>query len=252
VAKLRIEANYASYIIKPAPIIKAESQVFKTNLDVNIQIINYDEATIVYTTDGTEPTKSSSIYFKPFKIDSTTTIKTKIYDKSDSSITTEAKFYKLKYNYDVTITSTANAQYNANGSNTLIDGLYGDTDWRKGNWLGFQNQDFECTIDFKTKKNISYFNINCLQDSRSWILMPTQINFYTSNDNKKFTLVESIENNILPEDETVRLKTFEKQLAKTVNARYVKIIAKNYGKLPEWHQGKGDNAFIFVDEIEIK
>ena len=252
-AKLRIEANNASYIIKPSPIIKTESQVFKTNLDVSIHIINYDEATLVYTTDGSEPNKSSPIYFKPFKIDSTTTIKTKIYDKGDSSITTEAKFYKLKYNYDVAVTSTANAQYNANGNNSLIDGLYGSTDWRKGNWLGYQNQNFECVIDLKTKKNISYFNVNCLQDSRSWILMPTQINFYSSNDNKKFTLIESIDNtSILPEDETVRLKTYEKQLAKIVTARYIKITAKNYGKLPEWHQGKGDNAFIFIDEVEIR
>lgn len=36
------------------------------------------------------------------------------------------------------------------------------------------------------------------------------------------------------------------------SARYIKIKAYNYGKLPEWHAGKGDDAFIFIDEIEIK
>ena len=35
-------------------------------------------------------------------------------------------------------------------------------------------------------------------------------------------------------------------------ARYVKVIAKNYGKLPEWHQGFGGDAFIFIDEITVK
>ena len=35
-------------------------------------------------------------------------------------------------------------------------------------------------------------------------------------------------------------------------ARYVKVKAYNYGKLPEWHQGAGGDAFIFVDEIEVK
>ena len=29
-------------------------------------------------------------------------------------------------------------------------------------------------------------------------------------------------------------------------------IAKNFGKLPEWHQGFGGDAFIFIDEITIK
>jgi predicted alpha-1,2-mannosidase len=250
--KYKVKPRVYSDSIIPAPIIIAESQIFKNNLEISIQIINHHEATIVYTTDGTEPSKSSAIYFKPFKIDSSKTIKTKIYFSRDSSVTTQAKFYKLKYNFDVALTSTSNVQYSANGSVSLIDGIYGDTDWRKGNWLGFQNQDFECVIDLKNKKDIYYLSLNCLQDSRSWILMPTQINFYTSNDNKKFTLIDSIENFITPDNEDVQVKKYEKQLPKSVNARYIKIIAKNYGKLPEWHQGKGDNAFIFVDEIEIK
>jgi hypothetical protein len=38
------------------------------------------------------------------------------------------------------------------------------------------------------------------------------------------------------------------------SARYVKIVAKNLGDLPEWHLGYPYNgkAWIFVDEIEIK
>jgi hypothetical protein len=30
------------------------------------------------------------------------------------------------------------------------------------------------------------------------------------------------------------------------------VFVKNYGKLPAWHPGAGGDAFIFVDEIEIK
>jgi len=250
--KKKIEDKLPSNTLIPAPIIKADGQIFKTNLEIAIQIINYETSTIVYTIDGTEPTKTSSIYFKPFKIDSNTIIKAKIYNGKDSSATSEAKFYKLKYNYDVKIKSTTNTQYSANGNNSLIDGLNGDLNWRKGNWLGYQYQDFECVIDLKSKKNISYLSINCLQDSRSWILMPSLISFYTSTDNKKFTLIESVNNNIKPDDESIQIKNFETYLTKKINVRYVKIIAKNFGKLPEWHQGKGDNAFIFVDELEIK
>ena len=36
-------------------------------------------------------------------------------------------------------------------------------------------------------------------------------------------------------------------------AKYLKVVAKNFGKLPEWHQGHpydGD-AFIFIDEITV-
>jgi len=37
-----------------------------------------------------------------------------------------------------------------------------------------------------------------------------------------------------------------------VSARYVKVKAKNFGTLPNWHQGAGGDAFIFIDEITIK
>ena len=51
-------------------------------------------------------------------------------------------------------------------------------------------------------------------------------------------------------------ETFTKKavynLPKKVIARYVKVLAKNYGTLPEGHQGVGGDAFIFVDEIEVK
>jgi len=42
------------------------------------------------------------------------------------------------------------------------------------------------------------------------------------------------------------------QFNKPVVARYVKLIAQNYGKLPAWHLSAGENAYIFVDEIGIK
>jgi hypothetical protein len=241
-----------THTIIPSPIINAASQVFKTDLEISISAINYTPQAIVYTIDGSEPTKSSAIYTLPFKINSNAVIKAKIYSSNDSCVTTEAKFYKLKYNYDVVITSTANNQYSANGPSSLIDGLSGDLDWRKGNWLGFQYQDFECVVDLKAEQKVSYLSVNCLQDSRSWILMPTEVNFYTSTDNKNFTLAATVNNSIKATDEVTQLKKFEKQLQKKINTRYVKIVAKNFGKLPEWHQGKGDGAFIFTDEIEIK
>jgi len=38
----------------------------------------------------------------------------------------------------------------------------------------------------------------------------------------------------------------------STTARYVKVVARNYGALPKWHLGAGFPAFIFVDEIEVE
>jgi hypothetical protein len=40
-------------------------------------------------------------------------------------------------------------------------------------------------------------------------------------------------------------------IASPVLARYVKVRAKNFGKLPDWHMGAEGEAFIFVDEITV-
>jgi hypothetical protein len=37
-----------------------------------------------------------------------------------------------------------------------------------------------------------------------------------------------------------------------LQSRFIKVKAINYGTLPEWHQGAGYKAFIFVDEIMVE
>jgi hypothetical protein len=59
-------------------------------------------------------------------------------------------------------------------------------------------------------------------------------------------------NPVAASDYETQLKKFDYHLQKPVKARYVKIIAKNFGKLPSWHLGAGGEAFIFIDEIEVK
>jgi hypothetical protein len=37
-----------------------------------------------------------------------------------------------------------------------------------------------------------------------------------------------------------------------VTAKYVKIKAIQYGKLPAWHEGAGGDTHLFTDEIDIE
>lgn len=238
--------------IIPAALIESKSQVFKDRLELNIVPLNIAKTSSYYTLDGSEPTKNVSIFTNPITIDKNTVVKTKTYLGSDSSAVSIASFYKVKYNYDIQIKSQPNPQYASEGSQTMVDGILADANWRKGNWLGYQSQDFECTIDLKETTGINYLALNFLQDSRSWILFPTSVNFYISSDNSNYTLLESITCSIKPDDQNSQVHKFERLLAEKTNVRYLKIVAKNFGKLPDWHLGKGGDAFIFVDELEIR
>lgn len=237
--------------IIPAPLIRA-ARVFKETEQVSILPLGSGSLLCVYTLDGSEPTRASRIYDRPFSIGSTTMVKARAYSATDSSSVNEGVFHKLKYDSNIHVLSTVNGQYAAEGPKSLTDGVYGSTDWRKGDWLGFQGQNVECLVDLGKITEKSHFSLNCLQDTRSWIVLPVRVNFYGSSDNKSFVLLGSTEHRIKAEDYTVQLHNFDMQLGKPAKLRYLKIVAESFGKLPEWHEGAGGESFIFTDELEIK
>jgi hypothetical protein len=100
------------------------------------------------------------------------------------------------------------------------------------------------------KQKLSNFSARFLQDSRSWILMPTKVEYSISNDGKNFVLVSTLNNTVDAKDYNILIKEFKTSLYPK-ECRYVKVKAYNFGTLPQWHQGVGGEAFIFVDEVEL-
>ncbi len=163
-----------------------------------------------------------------------------------------ASFYKIPNNWTVKLNCKYNKQYTAGGDAGIIDGLSGYKDWRKGGWQGYQSQDFEAIVDLQEKKEISEISSNYLQDSRSWILLPKEVEYFVSNDGINFKSVGGWGNKVNWQTEETFTEKATYKLTKKVKARYVKVVAKNFGVLPQGHQGAGGDAFIFVDEIEVK
>ena len=244
----RIQANP----IVTSPVIISESKSFKKKQEIKIHTIANISGNIAYTTDGSEPTKKSQLYFKPVSIDTTCIFKAKMYTENDSSSTTTSYFYKMPHNWKVTLNCKYNRQYTAGGDEGIIDGVYGETNWRKGEWQGYQGQDFEAVIDLGKEQTVSMLSADFLQDTRAWIVFPAEIEYYTSNDGKKFKSSGKILNPVAASDYEVQTKKFAYRLPSPMKTRYIKFKAKNFGKLPEWHLGAGGDAFIFIDEIEVK
>ena len=238
--------------IIPVPVIEAESKSFKDKMTVEILSQNKTDNLFynVFTKDTSMVFRSYKKYEKPFIIDKSCYIETYSEINGRKSNTISATFFKKPNNYTIHIKSKYNPQYHAGGNEGLIDGIFGTENWRKGDWQGYQGQDFEATVDLQKEMEINSIGATFLQDSRSWILMPSKVDYYISSDNSNFTFVETIENTVDPKESETKIKNFS--LDKKLKAKYVKIKASNFGKLPEWHQGFGGDAFIFIDEITIK
>ncbi|PZR24475.1 MAG: alpha-mannosidase [Flavobacterium psychrophilum] len=248
--------------IVPVPAIEAESKSFEDKMSVNIiSHLNTEDSqrrvpeTILFykVSNPHEKDKGSyEIYKEPFSIKESSIIQAYSSDGlGTTSKPVTATFIKKPNNYTIKLNSKYNRAYHAGGAIGLIDGITGTENWRKGDWQGYQSQDFEAVIDLQKKKKVSGVSARFLQDSRSWILMPAKVEYYVSDDNVNYVLAHTIKNTVDPKEDGSIIKSFDATLI-NVKARYVKVKAYNFGKLPEWHQGAGGDAFIFIDEISIK
>lgn len=207
---------------------------------------------IFYTKDGSEPTKKSLRYKSPFFIDASTTIKAIAMNKKGlMSHTSTAVYNKMQHNWSVTLNTAYEQQYDGGGAEGLIDHIYGTTNWRMGNWQGYQKTDVDIIVDLKEAMQVSKVSVRFLQDTRSWIVMPKEVVISYSEDAVNFTNVFS-GGNFLPVD------NLEPQIKEVVaensiiTARYIRIKAKQFGQLPQWHEGAGGDTHIFLDEISIR
>jgi predicted alpha-1,2-mannosidase len=171
--------------------------------------------------------------------------------KGEHSRTVRAKYSKIP-DYDVILNSRYNNQYTAGGPDGLIDGIRGGENWRLGNWQGYQGQDFSAVVNLRSVKKIKKVSAGFLQDIRSWIWMPVKIFFDISQDGVNFVTAAEIVNDVPNND--LNLGVIIKDFSAEINnsAQYIRVRATNFGKIPAWHPGAGDNAFIFIDEIIIE
>ena len=256
--------NAAPDLIVPAPVIVADKNVFRDTMTVEIKSLSAYKK-LFYSTDTVEAGKKWKVEInnspsKPniqpglkLKIDTTTTLKAFIEnEKGIRSRIVTAEFFRMPHpGWKVSLISKYSPQYTAGGDEGLIDGLRGTTDWRKGYWQGYQSQDFECVIDLGAEKEITKLSAGLLQDVGAWIMFPKKVEFEISVDGKKFSKAATIENKTPDKDLKVQAKDFSKVIVKQ-KTRYIKVKAKNYGKLPSWHAGAGGDAWIFLDEIIVE
>ena len=174
-----------------------------------------------------------------------------------------AVYNRKENNYKVSLGEgvVPHPQYSAGGLGALVDEIQGSIEWRAGGWMGFYDQDFSAVIDMGSVKSVSEVSARFLQDSRAWILCPRHFSVMTSTDGVKYTpwaqevaLKDDWQNNETRIDQVTIAHTDGKAVVKPIKARYVKVVADKYGKLPEGHLGFPYNGsgYIFIDEIQIR
>jgi putative alpha-1,2-mannosidase len=236
-------------LIIPNPYIITPSRTFQQSLNVQIKCADAD-AKIYYTLDGSTPTANSTPYNAPFTLTTNTTIKAIAIKNGKSSFVDEGSFKKIDHNYKLTLINQYLPNYADEGANTLINGIRGKVNWRLGNWQGYQGNDLIAVVDMGQVKSVKQVSLGTLQDSGAWIVFPQYVEYWTSDDGINFKLATTVKTKVEVQDTKVQIQDFSAPL--NTNTRYIKLVAKQYGPLPEWHESKGSPSYIFADEIIIE
>ncbi|WP_350292829.1 chitobiase/beta-hexosaminidase C-terminal domain-containing protein [uncultured Croceitalea sp.] len=241
---------FAASAITP-PLVIVESNFIKDSLAVEMAT-SFENASIFYTTDNSEPDTTSTKYSEPFLLKETTTVKAishkEGWGKSEVVIT---NFKRSTIDYeDIVLNKAPSEKYQGKGAKTLIDLERGSERFVDGKWLGYEASHFSATFKLKDKKEISSISVGALSAPTNWIFHPSGFKIWVSDNGQNFKRLHTVK---LPEQEpssNSSIDFFDIELPK-VSTKYVRIQVESVLKNPSWHQSPGGKSWLFVDEILI-
>lgn len=215
-------------------------------LKVKLECIRPDME-IRYTTDGSEPTVSSSLYTDLLTVAESQTIKSATFAQGEQM----GKTLVLPIDWNK---ATAKPVLGSNPNEKLLtNGIRGSlkqTDfewccWDRSNRVSF-------TVDLQNRETLNKFTIGCITNYGMAVHKPESIRIAISDDNKEFREVAEL--HFTPR-EIFREGTYIEPLSMEmggVSARYVRVTAEGAGACPAGHVRPGQEARIYFDEIIIE
>ena len=144
-------------------------------------------------------------------------------------------------------------QYTENGPEGMVDNIRGTTNYRIGGWQGWQ-QDFVAVVELDRQQTVRSVGLDCLQNMRSWIFFPSEVQVEYSLDGQTWHPFGRVQNTLFPAEHARQEDYTQHTFAVSghVQARHLRITARNFGALPHWHVSAGQQAWLFADEIVVK
>ncbi len=152
----------------------------------------------------------------------------------------------------VSLATAPDPLYPADGGGSLTDGVLGTRDHQDGFWLGFSGDDLEAEVDLGRIQDVRVVALDCLQAQGAWIFFPRWVEAFGSVDGETWAEIGRVD---VPHERDGEKKSGRFEVAvgeEQGSMRYVRIRARNFGTLPDWHPGAGERAWLFVDELIVE
>lgn len=273
------ESEMVPYNVFPVPFFTQEQRTFTDSIETEIKTLDMGKYSsrhfITYTTDGSEPLYTSPRYASKLVLKENTTLKANVFYEYTGPVQDSAAlkvvgirdgfatgnqlpavtaiFTKSSKNIALQLETAYANQYAAGGANALIDGLRsGSTDYRSGDWQGYQKTDAKGVIRFTNPQKVASVSLNCLQDEHSWIFLPEAFMVEYSTDGVSYTALPAARSKTNPLQEGQFSEKLTVTFPAPTEVKAIRFTAKNRGLVPPGHISAGGNAWIFLDEIIIE
>jgi len=148
----------------------------------------------------------------------------------------------------ISITTLPNSKYpGQGGAFSLVNGVYSQKGLSYPDWLGWVGDDLEATIDLGKTTSFDSVRIHTLDQNGSWVYLPQYVEVLVSNDGNDFTSVGKSSTFV---GDTLTMGWIN-VLTPKESSRFIKLVAKNYGLIPDGKPGAGNKAWLFADEIQV-
>ena len=239
--------HYAKHVLGVTPVIQPAPK----KDGIQVELLTVGNGKVYYTTDGTTPDATKTLYTQPIKLSNEVLLKAVAVHKDTISgvFSYQSLFNKATYKPIQLLTET-NPKYTFGGATALVDAQIGEDSYIDGHWVGFPGRvGVEAVIDLGKEEEISNLKTGSLSDTPNWIFPASEVAIYSSADGKNFQLITQQLLKIAQKTDPIKRVPISLNFAKT-KTRYVKVVLKGT-VIPEWHEGKGTLALLFVDEIQL-
>ena len=140
-----------------------------------------------------------------------------------------------------TFTSLPSPKYPGKGLSTLTDGERGSYNYQEGQWIGFENDDCEVTVQLDSLQPIHHIEIDFMQRADQWIWLPSGVQICASEDGEHWSVLSNEPWEVDFDDPTIRFQRFSWDGEAT--ARFIRLTAKSSGRQGGW---------LFTDEFVLQ
>ena len=236
--------------VLPMPVVNKDRDRFNAPMSITITS-TVPDAEIRYTLDGSEPNETSPLYSSPFKISSSTVVSARAYKKGYAASFVTRAHFSFDYVKSVTFDHKPNTPYNHNFQTALYDGETGEVNNLSAGWLGFSASDLAATLELTTEINLESVELRFAHNPDAWAFAPTAVDIMVSTDGVAFSdpipakITYDPQSNDMNTSQLVNIKV----IVDKPGVKYVKVVAKNMGRIPSWHKNKGLRPWLMTDEI---